>query len=181
MAQGASAGLVVKVMIEVADAGQLQLLGDAIRQAATIRSTAAGVAAQGVVDDPAITDTRPDAQKLLRILADANWLRGVADNLPALVLAEAPVPTGGATAHPLGGSQVYPTVEPVFSAPPPTVDARQPAPAAPADLALRALTLSPGARLDPDSAMVDVAGPPPIPDTTGILEMLGGTDEDELI
>lgn len=175
----------VRILIEVPDASRLQLLADALAEAADMRTRAAGVAARQVLDDPMIGDKRSDAAKLLTVVADAAWIRSVAEQLPTLVLTDAPPSPSAPTA---GG---LPLIEPQPApAPGPAEQLRHPPFAAPprghqfdlppdATEALRRLTVPPGARLAPGDPIVQTPDPPAAAaQAQAALEALAGGDGD---
>jgi hypothetical protein len=141
----------VRVVIEVPDASHLQLLADGLAEAANMRTRAAGVAARDVIGDPAIADKRPDASRLLQVVADADWIRTVAEHLPTLVLEDAPAPAPAAAPDP------YDAVL--------------------ADIA--GGQVRPGARLTPGAPAVDVPGPPQAAaEAQAALDSIAGGDDD---
>jgi hypothetical protein len=183
----------VRVVIEVPDASHLQLLADGLAEAANMRTRAAGVAARQVLEDPAITDKRSDATKLLQVVADADWIRTVAEQLPMLVLADAPAPAAAdpsaAVLEDLTGGHVTappPAAAPAPPPPGPGPDLRQPFARGrghdfdmPEDAAarLRALTVPPGARLRPGDPSVETPDPPAAAaQAQAHLEALAGGD-----
>lgn len=193
----------VRVVIEVPDASHLQLLADGLAEAANMRTRAAGIAARQVLEDPAITDKRSDAAKLLHVVADADWLRTVAEQLPTLVLddaapaAPAPAPAAvdplTAALQDLAAGHPSPTAGGLPVAPPappgPGPDLRQPFRGRghdydlPDDAAarLRALTVPPGARLRPGDPIVETPDPPAAAaQAQAHLEALAGGDGDDV-
>lgn len=174
----------VRVVIDVPDASHLQLLADALAEAATMRTRAAGVAARQVIEDPAIADKRSDAAKLLHVVADADWIRTVAEQLPALVLTDAappapaaPPPAGPAPGQP-AAAPPHPSLAPSFQAP----AARGHQFDLPADQqeALRRLTVPPGARLLPGMVVAEEPGPPQAAaDAQAALESIAGGGDDD--
>jgi hypothetical protein len=182
----------VRVVIDVPDASHLQLLADGLAEAANMRTRAAGVAARQVLEDPTITDKRSDATKLLQVVADADWIRTVAEQLPTLVLADEPA--APAAAPPADWPSVAPTAGGLPVAPPappgPPPDLRQPFGRGrghdfdmPEDAAarLRALTVPPGARLSPRDPIVETPDPPAAAaQAQAHLEALAGGEGDDV-
>jgi hypothetical protein len=162
---GSGGGGLVKIVLDVPDGERLQLLADALTESAAMRMRAAGRAAREVQADTAIPDKRPHATRLLAVVADAEWIRQVADALPLLVVEDAPPaqPTAGPPPPPPAAPGPGPVPAATFT--PPAATAATPAGGVPdyddaAKAAIRALTVPPGARLTPGAPAVPIDGPP---------------------